>query len=93
MTRERRANKRSHAAKTRRVAANWWQSATFRGFAARRLARKIVSMEALARHGARNRRASEEIRTPVQSLAAHSKATRVTDGASFDLKSDITKST
>jgi hypothetical protein len=42
-----RANHRSLAAKAEHVAANWWQSATFCGFAARRSVRKNVSMEAL----------------------------------------------
>jgi hypothetical protein len=46
------------------------------GFPAHRLKRKIVSMEALEQCAASDHRASVEIRTPVQSLAAHSKATR-----------------
>jgi hypothetical protein len=50
-------------------------------------------MEALERYGARNHHASVEIRTPAQSLAAHSKATRSKGCASFDMKSDTAEST
>jgi hypothetical protein len=50
-------------------------------------------MEALEKHARATARASEEIRTPVQSLVAHSRATRRTGGASFDMKSDAAEST
>jgi hypothetical protein len=86
-------NKWSLAARTGHVAANWWQSATFRGFAARRLARKIVSMKALAGCNASNHSYRKEIRTPVQSLATHSSATHSAGDASFDMKSETAEST
>jgi hypothetical protein len=69
------------------VAANWWQSATFCGFAARHWLRKTVSMEALEEHARVIARASVEIRTPVQSLAAHSRATGRTRDTSLNMKS------
>jgi hypothetical protein len=59
----------------------------------RRSLQKTVSMETLERCGARNHHATAEIRTPVQSLAAHLKVTRQTDGASFDMKYGVTEST
>jgi hypothetical protein len=87
------ARKPSLAANSRHVAANRWQSAAFCGVAARRLVRKLVSMEALERRRAHNRACKREIPTPVQSLATHSRATRRTRDESFDPKSDIAKST
>jgi hypothetical protein len=50
-------------------------------------------MKALEEHARATARASVEIRTPVQSLATHSRATRRTGGASFDMKSDTAEST
>jgi hypothetical protein len=47
-TRECRADRRSLAAKTGHVAANWWHPEAVRGFAALGLRRKIVSIKALA---------------------------------------------
>jgi hypothetical protein len=47
------------------------------------LVRKTVSIEALERCSANNARSSVEIRTPVQSLAAHASATRRTHDASL----------
>jgi hypothetical protein len=62
-------------------------------FATRRLARKTVPMEALTDGARAISRAAEEIRTPVQSLAAHSRATCKMGDASFDVKSDAAEST
>jgi hypothetical protein len=90
---ERRANKRSLAARTGHVAANWWQSAAFCGFAARSLVRKIVSTEALERCSASKARSSVQIRTRVQSLAMHATAARSTGDESFGMNSGIPEST
>jgi hypothetical protein len=61
--------------------------------AAHRSARKTVSMEVVERCSASNHRASAEIRTAVQSLATHARATRRTRDASFETKSDTAEST
>jgi hypothetical protein len=57
------------------------------------LVRKTVSMEALEKHARAITRASVEIRTPVQSFAAHARATRSNGDAPFDMKSDSAEST
>jgi hypothetical protein len=54
---------------------------------------ETMSMEALERCSASNRRASAEIRTPAQSLAKHSRAARSTDHASDDMKTHTAQST
>jgi hypothetical protein len=61
--------------------------AAFCGFAARRSRRKNVSMEAVMPHDATNCPLTREIGTPVQSLAAHSKAMRGPSPVSFGTKS------
>jgi hypothetical protein len=58
-----------------------------------RFCSETVSMEAPEQHARAIVRASVEIRTPVQSLAVHSSATRRSGDASFDVKSYIAEST
>jgi hypothetical protein len=63
------------------------------GFAARRLVRKTVSMQALEAMARAITGAAWKIRPRVQLLATHSRATRSRRNASFDLKSDAAEST
>jgi hypothetical protein len=78
----------SLAANFRRVAADWWQRASFSRFSARRTRRKCAAVQGIKGCGAASSRELNRIPASIEALTKRSRALRGAMAAQFETKSE-----